>query len=83
MNTNKIVYEITLKCWNCGKTKDILVSSPPQFAFELADIANKAEMYGVLDMQHSRSLVFCNEECAEQQKTKKGTFRVRPKVNKK
>ena len=74
-----MVYEITLKCWNCGQTKNVLVNHPPQFAYELASIAHESGMYGVIDMYHSRSLVFCNEECANNQKTKKGTFRLRPK----
>ena len=72
-------YGITLVCFNCGKKVERIINHPIQFAFELADIANKARMYGVIDMYHGRSLVFCNEECANQQKTKKGTFRLRPK----
>ncbi len=78
---NEINYPITLVCFNCGKKKEGYIDRQPQFAFELADIANQAGMYGVIDMGNKRSLVFCNEECAEQQKTKKGTFRVRPKIN--
>ncbi len=74
------VYGITLVCFNCGKKKEITVTRLPQFAFELADIANQAGMYGVMDMYNGRSLVFCNEECSEQAKTKKGTYRIRPKV---
>jgi hypothetical protein len=34
--------QIILVCFNCGTKKDILVNQPPQFAFELADMANKA-----------------------------------------
>jgi len=70
---------ITLVCFNCGKKVEGIINQPIQFSFELVDIANKAGMYGVIDMCHGRSLVFCNEECANQQKTKKGTFRLRPK----
>jgi hypothetical protein len=73
------LYEITLVCFNCGKEKDVLVNQPPQFSFELVDIANQSGMYGVFDMRHQRSLVFCNKECADKQKTKNGTYRVRPK----
>ena len=72
-------YSITLVCFNCGKKVEGVIDKPIQFAFELADIANKAGMYGVIDMCHGRSLVFCNKECASQQKTKKGIFRLRPK----
>jgi len=72
-------YGITLVCFNCGKKVEGVINQSIQFAFELADIANKAGMYGVIDMYHGRSLVFCNEECANQQKTKKGAFRLRHK----
>jgi hypothetical protein len=51
----------------------------PRFSFELVEIANEAGMLGVFDMVHSRSLVFCNKECADNQKTKNGTYRLRPK----
>jgi hypothetical protein len=72
-------YKITLVCFNCGKKKDVFVNRPPRFAFELADIANNVGLKGVIDTYHNRALVFCNDECANNQKTKKGTYRVRPK----
>jgi hypothetical protein len=72
-------YPITLVCFNCGKKVHGIIERPMQFAFELVEIAKQAGMYGVFDMYHSRALVFCDEECANQQKTKRGTFRLRPK----
>lgn len=69
--------KITLVCFNCGKKKEITINRELRFAFELAEIANEAGMYGVLDTDHGRSIVFCNGNCAEQSKTKRGTFRVR------
>lgn len=73
-------YKITLVCFNCGEKKDVIVNRLPYFAFELAQIANDSGMYGVIDMNHGRSLVFCDKECGDNQKTKNGTYRVRPKV---
>ena len=72
-------YGITLVCFNCGNKVEGFINQPIHFSFELADIANKAGMYGVIDLHHGRSLVFCNEECANKQKTRNGTFRLRPK----
>ena len=72
-------YGITLVCFNCGKKVEGVINQPIQFALELADIANKAGMFGVFDMYHARTLVFCNQECANNQKTKSGHYRVRAK----
>jgi hypothetical protein len=73
-------YKITLVCFNCGEKKDIIVNRPPRFGFELVQMANESGMYGVIDMKHSRSLVFCNKNCADNQKTKNGNYRVRSKI---
>ena len=70
---------IVLKCFDCGAEKKVVVTSPPTFSFELVQIANDAGMLGVFDFQHSRALVFCNEECCNNSKTKKGTYRIRPR----
>jgi len=72
-------YGITLVCFNCGKKVEGVINQSIQFAFELADIANKAGMLGIFDMYHARTLVFCNQECADNQKTKSGQYRVRAK----
>jgi len=71
-----------LKCFTCGKLAHIETECPPQFAFEVANWAKDIGWVGVIDMYHSRSLVFCSESCCEKAKTKKGTFRLRsPKVS--
>ena len=70
-------YACSLACWTCGKTAAIKVSARPQFAFEVAGWAKDIGWLGVLDMDHSRSLVFCSHECCEKAKTKRGTFRAR------
>lgn len=69
--------EITLKCFNCGKERDILVESLPTFSFELIKIANNSGMLGVLDLEKGRALVFCNEKCCANSKTKKGNFKIK------
>jgi hypothetical protein len=69
----------TFVCWHCRAKKKVEIPHPPQFAFELAKWANDAGMYGVMDMRYSRSLIFCNEEHANNEKTKAGHFRMRPK----
>lgn len=71
--------DITLVCWNCGKKYYGQINQPLQFAFELADIANQAGLFGAFDFNYGRTLVFCNEECANNQKKKDGSFRLRPK----
>lgn len=73
------MHEITLVCWSCGKSKTILAPELPMFAFEVVNYANQAGMLGVIDHQHSRSLVFCNEKCLKDQLTKKGQIRLSPK----
>lgn len=70
---------IGLTCWHCGKTTLAEVPGNPQFAFELAGYANDAGLVGALDMQYGRALVFCNKEHADAEKTKHGSFRLRPK----
>lgn len=66
-------------CWHCRTEKEVEIPHPPQFAFELAGWATDAGMFGVIDFYHGRSLVFCNEEHANNEKTKAGHYRKRPK----
>ena len=68
---------ITLKCFHCGKTKEVAINGDIQFAFELYQIANDAGMFGVIDSYRRRSLVFCDKKCLETHKTKKGAIRAR------
>jgi len=70
---------VTLICFSCGKKTYGTTNRPIQFAFELVQIARDAGLYGVFDMKHQRSLVFCNEDCASNQKLKDGSFRLRAK----
>lgn len=70
---------VTLKCWACGKTVDIETNGPPQFAYEVACWADDVGWRGVLDLEHSRSLVFCSDGCRDGSKKKDGSYRLRPK----
>lgn len=69
---------ITLKCFHCGKEKDVLIDGQITFGFELYNIANKAGMLGCIDLNRGRTLIFCNDQCMNAHKTKKGSIRVRP-----
>lgn len=73
------MYELTLKCFHCGKEKTIEVQNPPVFAIQLASWADQAGMMGVIDHAHDRSVVFCNEDCYKAELTKNGYVRLRPK----
>lgn len=73
---------ITLRCFYCGKTKNVIISGKISFSFELYDIANKAGMLGVFDWNRKRSLVFCDEKCKNAHLTKKGFIKVRPGTTK-
>lgn len=71
---------VNLVCWHCGSATLVEVSHQPQFAFEIAGWANDVGMLGVMDIDHGRCLVFCNQEHADAQKTKSGGYRVHPRV---
>ena len=66
---------IILACWSCGTKQGVEVSQKPYFAYELALIARDVGWVGVLDPAHSRSLVFCSDECLQKQLKKDGTIR--------
>lgn len=72
------MHPVTLVCWSCGKEQSGTVNRLPQFAFELAYMALSLGWVGVMDLHHSRSLVFCSTSCRDAQRTKRGTFRARP-----
>ena len=78
----KGMVKITLKCFNCGKEKEVIVNSYPAFSFELVDIADNSGMLGVLDFNRNRALVFCGEDCCNSSLTKEGVFRCRPNYRK-
>lgn len=69
----------TFVCWHCGAKKQVLLPANPQFAFEIARWANEAGMFGTMDLYHSRALIFCSEEHANNEKTRVGHYRLRPK----
>lgn len=69
----------TLVCWHCGEEASIEIPRQPQFAFEVAQMANHIGWVGAIDMNRHRTLVFCSEECSEAEKTKAGNYRLRPK----
>jgi len=72
--------EATLVCWSCGAEKEIEVAGSPSFAFEVAGWAQDAGWKGIIDFQRGRSLVFCSAKCLQDQTTKSGTLRARPKA---
>lgn len=75
-------HRCTLRCWACGKTVEIETNGPPQFAFEVMGWAKDVGWIGIIDLKHSRSLVFCSQPCVELAKTKRASFRLRPPHNK-
>jgi hypothetical protein len=70
---------ITLACFHCRATKDVIVPALPQFAYEVAGAAKDVGWFGALDMRYRRTLVFCSEEHADKERTKAGYYRLRPK----
>jgi hypothetical protein len=76
---NDLDIKTTLVCFDCGKKKEVIINRELRFAFELVQIADEVGMYGVLDSNHGRALVFCDKECAEHSKTKSGTYRAKPR----
>lgn len=60
------------------KRKNVLIDGQITFGFELYNIANNAGMLGCIDLNRGRTLIFCNDQCMDAHKTKKGTIRVRP-----
>lgn len=69
--------KIKIKCFHCGKVKDITINRPICFGFELLELAKEVDMLGVIDNNYGRTIVFCNEDCLNAELTKKGTIRLR------
>lgn len=69
-----------LICWSCGQSVTVEAERFPSMAFEVAVSAEAIGWLGAFDMNRSRMLVFCSEECCDAQRTKRGTFRLRPKA---
>lgn len=68
-----------LQCFSCGHVTSVIASGSPQFGFEIVQAAEAVGMLGIFDMYYGRALVFCNKECADSQRKKDGSFRLRPK----
>jgi len=73
------MHDVTLICWSCGAKKHGSVARLPEFAFEVAAMADAAGWMGCFDLNRGRTLVFCGEKCRDTQITKAGLFRARPK----
>lgn len=69
---------VVLKCFHCGKEKEVQTNENIDFDYKLADVAEAEGMTAYIDLYRGRVLVFCNDNCVEAHKTKKGTIRVRP-----
>lgn len=66
-------------CWHCGASKPVMIPQPPEFGFEVVAMAHKVGMVGYHDAWRQRVLVFCDAEHARAERTKFGTFRLRPR----
>lgn len=73
---------MTLKCFQCGKTLDIISPRLPEYSFELIEIAEAVRWVGAFDFNYHRSLVFCSNECDIKARKKDGTYRLRPLIAK-
>ena len=62
---------ITLKCFHCGKEKNVLIDGQITFGFELYNIENNSGMLGCIDLNRGRTLIFCNDQCMYANKTNK------------
>jgi hypothetical protein len=67
--------EFTLVCWSCSNKVFVSGVRHPQYAMDLVVITNKVGWVGVIDLNRSRTLVFCSDECKKAAKTKKGWYR--------
>lgn len=70
--------KVVLKCFHCGKEKEVQTNENIDFGYKLADVAEVEGMIAYIDLYRGRVLVFCNDNCVEAHKTKKGTIGVRP-----
>lgn len=69
----------SLRCFSCGDTTHVVANRQPEFGFEVVQAAEAIGMLGIFDLNYNRALVFCDKECADQQRKKDGSFRFRPK----
>lgn len=67
--------QISLQCCTCDEEIFCEVNRPPQFGFELYQIAKDVGWTPIID--YSRVCVFCSEECYKKQLRKNGELRKR------
>ena len=70
--------QITMRCWSCGAT-EAAAGDSPRFGVDLVTLTDKVGWFACIDMYYGRTLIFCSEKCAENQITKAGHFRKRPR----
>jgi hypothetical protein len=70
---------INISCFHCGNTYVVELDAPPYFAFEYAQLADAIGMKGFIDLENERAIAFCNDDHANAQRKKDGSFRLRPK----
>ena len=68
---------LTLDCWTCREKITGEANRHPQFAFELAQMADQIGWIGHIDIQHNRALVFCCHSCLAAARTQSGHIRIR------
>ena len=68
-----------LKCFSCGKSKEVTGPDKLQVGYQLAEMCESVHWLSVFDTKHDRVVAFCSHKCHEKQKTKSGTIRLYPK----
>ena len=68
---------ITLDCWTCRGKITGEANRHPQFAVELAQMAEQVGWIGHIDIQRGKVLVFCCDSCLAAARTKSGQIRAR------
>ena len=64
--------ELEIRCWNCGKTKNI-----SEFEFERFSLKNATDFAGWVcrtDFKRKRLLVFCSENCVDSSISSNGEY---------
>ncbi len=71
--------EMTLRCFNskCNKVITFEINRLPEFGIDLMNITAKVGWVSALDLPHSRTLVFCSDECRKKSQTKIGGYKLR------
>jgi hypothetical protein len=67
-------FKYYLRCWHCKASLVVYTSELPQDPLTVADDADLHGWLSVVDMPHTRVLVFCSKECKEEVKLKDGSY---------